>query len=117
MGDAVICRYSALVDGALLKGYALIAQKWHNTALTRCKQLQVIALVLVCRCGMWVLSTPVNIGCVVEVSLAPDYVQRVMGGTTTALSAPYKLPSTITGFFVKGEAAEIEVDVGRTRQV
>jgi hypothetical protein len=33
--------------------YALIAQKWLNTALTCCKQLQVIALVLVCRCGMW----------------------------------------------------------------
>jgi hypothetical protein len=36
--------------------YALIAQKWLNTALTRCKQLQVIALVLVCRCGMWVMA-------------------------------------------------------------
>jgi hypothetical protein len=58
----------------------------------------------------------VNIGCVGEVSLAPNYVQRVVGGTTTALSAPYKLPSTITEFFVKGEAAEIEVDIGRTRQ-
>jgi len=57
----------------------------------------------------------VNIGCVGEVSLALDYVQRVMGGTTTALSAPYKLPSKIMEIFVKGEAAEIEVDVGRTR--
>src|SRR5215213_11995553 len=36
--------------------YALIAQKWLNTALTCCKQLQVIALVLVCRCGMWGLT-------------------------------------------------------------
>src|SRR5215216_6280381 len=53
--NAVIRRYSALVDGALLSGYALIAQKWLNTAITRCKQLQTIALVLVCRCGMWVL--------------------------------------------------------------
>jgi hypothetical protein len=61
--------------------------------------------------------TRVNIGCVGEVSLAPDYVQRVPGGTTTALSSPYMLPSKITEFFVKGEAAEIEVDVGRTRQV
>jgi hypothetical protein len=34
--------------------HALIAQKWLNTAITSCKQLQVIALVLVCRCGMWV---------------------------------------------------------------
>src|SRR5215216_5707358 len=51
--NAVIRRYSALVDGALLSGYALIAQKWLNTAITRCKQLQTIALVLVCRCGMW----------------------------------------------------------------
>jgi hypothetical protein len=33
-----------------------------------------------------------------------------------ALSARYMLPSKITEFFVKGEAAEIEVDVGRTRQ-
>ena len=57
-----------------------------------------------------------NIGCVGEVSLVLNYVHRVMGGTTTALSAPYKLPTTITEFFVKGEAAEIEVDVGRTRQ-
>jgi hypothetical protein len=60
--------------------------------------------------------TRVNIGCVGDVSLAPNYVQRVMGGTTTALSAPYKLPGTITEFFVKGKAAEIEVDVGHTRQ-
>jgi hypothetical protein len=60
--------------------------------------------------------TRVNIGCVGDVSLAPNYVQRVMGGTTTALSAPYKLPGTITEFFVEGKAAEIEVDVGRTRQ-
>ena len=51
--NAVIRRYSALVDGALLKGYALIAQKWLNTALTCCKKLQVIALVLACGCGMW----------------------------------------------------------------
>jgi hypothetical protein len=50
----IIRRYSALVDGALLKEYALIAQKWLNTAITRCKQLQIIALVLVCGCGMWV---------------------------------------------------------------
>jgi hypothetical protein len=60
--------------------------------------------------------TPVNIGYLGEVSRAPDYVQRVPGGTTTPLSSRYKLPSTITEFFVKGEAAEIEVDVGRTRQ-
>jgi hypothetical protein len=58
----------------------------------------------------------VNIGYVGEVSRAPNYVQRVPGGTTTALSARYKLPSTITEFFVKGEATEMEVDVGRTRQ-
>jgi hypothetical protein len=57
----------------------------------------------------------VNIGYVDEVSLAPNYVQRVPGGSTTALSSPYKLPSKITEFFVKGEAAEMEVDVGRTR--
>ena len=66
--------------------------------------------------GIYLPRTRVNIGCVGEVSRAPNYVQRVMGGTTTALSARNKLPSTITEFFVKGEAAEIEVDVGRTRQ-
>jgi hypothetical protein len=60
--------------------------------------------------------TPVNIGYVGKASQAPNYVQRVSGGTTTALSAPYKVPGTITEFFVKGEAAEFEVDVGRTRQ-
>ena len=57
-----------------------------------------------------------NIGYVGKASQAPNYVQRVSGGTTTALSAPYKVPGTITEFFVKGEAAEFEVDVGRTRQ-
>ena len=60
--------------------------------------------------------TRVNIEYVGEVSRAPDYVQRVPGETTTAPSSRYKVPSTITEFFVKGEAAEIEVDVGRTRQ-
>jgi hypothetical protein len=60
--------------------------------------------------------TRVNIGYVEEVSVAPNYVQRVPGGTTTALSSRYKLPSKITESFVKGKAAEIEVDVGRTRQ-
>jgi hypothetical protein len=34
--------------------YAPITQKCPNTAITRCKQLQVIALVLFCGCGMWV---------------------------------------------------------------
>jgi hypothetical protein len=33
--------------------YAPITRKCPNTALTRCKQLQVIALVLFCGCGMW----------------------------------------------------------------
>jgi hypothetical protein len=47
--------------------------------------------------------TRLNIGCVGEVSLVLNYVHRVMGGTTTALSAPYKLPSKITELFIKGE--------------
>jgi hypothetical protein len=34
--------------------YAPITRKCPNTAITRCKQLQVIALVLFCGCGMWV---------------------------------------------------------------
>jgi hypothetical protein len=51
-----------------------------------------------------------------EVSLVLNYVHRIMGGTTTAPSAPYKLPSKITEFFIKGEAAETEVDDGRTGQ-
>jgi hypothetical protein len=37
-----------------LSKYTPIAQKWPNTPITRCKQLQIITLVLVCRCGMWV---------------------------------------------------------------
>src|SRR5215203_5837854 len=35
------------------KEYVLIARKWTNTASTHCKPLQTIALVLVCRCGIW----------------------------------------------------------------
>ena len=69
--------------------------------------------------GLWRIHLPrtrVNIGYVEEVSVAPNYVQQVPGGTTTALSSRYKLPSKITESFVKGKAAEIEVDVGRTRQ-
>jgi len=38
-----------LVEGALLKEHALIAK-------TGCKQLQIIPIVLVCRCGMWVTT-------------------------------------------------------------
>ena len=46
---------TALLSMEHFSSYALIAQKWLNTATTRCKQLQVIALVLVCGCGVWVI--------------------------------------------------------------
>jgi hypothetical protein len=36
--------------------YAPITRKCPNTAITRCKQLQVIELVLSCWCGMWAIE-------------------------------------------------------------
>ena len=104
--------------------HALIAKICPKAAKTGCKQLRIIPIVLICRCGMWGYDSHKNVkrrkrhllvdclGLPLSVYVTPTDVQERAGAR--CLLAGLKLSASHCSEFVLNPSRTISIEVGLT---